>query len=630
MDDAVRSLVAGFPRERTWLLPALQAVQDTEGWLSPEVLIAVAEHLRVLPSEVSAIATDYTTLRFAKPGTHLVRVCTGASCRLTGAAEHLRALEDQLGIARESTTPDGRLTLEEAACLSVCSLAPVLEVDGTCHGRATAAEVARLPMWFRTRRPWQVDVDASDFPQVRAVGRTARERLADLRARAEARVRARPEFRFLVQAGSCGEALGAGEMIKALRLLVSMRGLAAEVLDGACHGMCAAGIVVEAQRAGWPRLTFAHLTKDAVPDFLSAVAGDESPLTRFEGVAWNGEGWRGLPPASRHPFFAGQRRLIMERCGHLHPVSLDDALLADGYSALASVLDRQAPEDVIEEVKASASDELSAAAAEWEVCRKGRAAPRYFVVNGEEGTPGLLTDRHLMEGDPHRVLEGLLIAAYAAGTTRSIIHINGTARLASQRMARALAKAQAAGLIGDRILGSAFSFHVEIRRGARGFVRGEERALLRSIEGQRALPGTKAPLPADSGLWGTPTVISNVEILAAVPPTIVERSGGRANQGRSATRLVGVSGPVNRPGIVEVQNGVTLRELLFETAAGLRDRRRLKGVLVAGPSGVVLGPELLDTSVESMDAFSAGTRGVIPIPDGDSVAEIAEALPPTP
>ena len=615
MDEGVRSLLERFPSERTWLLPALQAVQEIEGWLSPEALTAVADHVHVPPSEASAIATDFDDgLRLIKPGSHLIRICTGRSCRLTGATDHLRVLEDQLGIACGRTTSDGRITLEETDCLSACSLAPVLEVDGACHGCVTSAAIERFPMWFRTRRAWHVDVDVSDFPKVHAEGQTARERLADLRAQAAARMSGRPAFRFLVQGGTCGEALGAGELVRALRLMAAMRGLAAEVLDGGCHGMCSAGLVVEVQRAGWPPLTFTHLTKDDVPDLLAEVAGGESPLMRFAGVAWNDEGWRGLPPASRHPFFAGQRRLIMERCGHLLPVSLDDALLSGGYSALADVLDRHTPDDVIKELRASGSEELSAAATEWEACRRALAAPRYFVVNGEAGAPGLLTDCHLMEGDPQRVLEGLLIAAYAAGTNQGIIYMNGTARFAFDRMARALAKAQAARLIDDRILGSAFSFHVEIRRGPRGFVRGEEHALLASLEGRRALPRTKPPLPAESRLWGRPTVISNVETLAAIPPVFAWNSSGRAGQSWSATRIFAVSGPVNRPGIVEVESHVTLRELLFEVAAGLRDGRTLKGVLAAGPSGSMLPPESLDRSLE---ALATGTRGVIPIRDGD-------------
>jgi NADH:ubiquinone oxidoreductase subunit F (NADH-binding) len=223
-----------------------------------------------------------------------------------------------------------------------------------------------------------------------------------------------------------------------------------------------------------------------------------------------------------------------------------------------------------------------------------------------------------MEGDPQRVLEGLLIAAYAVGANRAIIHINGAARLPLQRMVRALAKARAAGLIGDQILGSVFSCEVEIRRGACGFVRGQERTLLASIEGQRTSTGTKPSVSPGARLWGKPVVLSNIATLAAIPPVITAGSGERAIQDRAATRLFGVSGPVNRPGMVEVQRGTMLRALLFEMAAGLRDPCTLKGVRMVGQSEVVLGPESLDGSLESLDTLAAEARGVIAIPDGDS------------
>jgi len=503
-----------------------------------------------------------------KPG-HLVRVCTGLCCRVTGATDHLRALEDRLAIGHGQTTADGRVTLEEASCLSLCSLAPVVEVDGLCHGRVTSAAIDRLPMWYRTAPPRLVDVDVSQFRRVEAAGATARERLAWLRSQAEARARERPEWRFLVQGGSCGEALGAGETLKALRILAAMRGLDAEVLDGACHGLCAAGIVVEVQRAGWPVLTFTHLMTDTVPDFLSAVAGGEPRLTRFKGVAWNVEGWRGLPPASRHPFFARQHRVITERCGHLHPVSLDDALLADGYASLAHILDRGAGEVVVAEA----------------------AAPTRFVVREEEGIPGLFTDRHLMEGDPHRVLEGLVIAAHAVRATLGIIQIDSAARLTCDRMARALAKAQAAGLIGDRILGSAFSLSVEIHQ-KEG----------RSRDGERV--SSVAPLAA------LPATRTTVHKLAS--------DGGTPAPGRPAahtTLLCGVSGAVDRPGIVEVDGAVTLREVLSDIGGGLPEGGHSGCALVVGPSGVSPRPESLDAPLESLAAFSAGTGGVIAIAD---------------
>jgi NADH:ubiquinone oxidoreductase subunit F (NADH-binding) len=339
-----------------------------------------------------------------------------------------------------------------------------------------------------------------------------------------------------------------------------MRGLDAEVLDGACHGLCTAGIVVEVQHADWPPLTFTHLTKDRIPEFLSAVVEDVPLLTRFAGVAWNAAGWRGVPPASRHPFFARQHRVVMARCGHLNPVSLDAALLADGYAALAQVLDRATAGDVVEPVTASAR----------------------LAVSEEEGIPGLFTDRHLLEGDPHRVLEGLAIAAHAARASIGIIEIDAAARLARDRIARALAKAQSAGLLGERILGSTFSLHVEIR---------QQRRRLREEE-----------------------CVSSVAALAALPALISPADGGAASP-RNSTTICGVSGPLDRAGIVEVDGAVTLRELLCDVVGGLRDGGHLRSALVVGPSGVALRPESLDAPLKSLGAFSTGTGGVIAVPD---------------
>lgn len=621
-----RHLLEKFPRERTWLLPALQALQEAEGWLSPDSLAAVAERLHLAESEVYDVVTSYGAFRLTKPGDHLVRVCTGVSCRLTGSQEYLCALEADLGIKRGKTTPDGRVTLEETDCLFLCSLAPLVEVDGACHGFVTPKQAPRLPMWFRKRQPLP-SFDPSAFPARMAVGRTAQERLADLRSNAETRDRNRAEWRFLVQGGSCGQALNAWELVKGLRLLTAMRGLPAEVLDGACHGMCYAGIIVEVQHPRWPSLSFTHMTKDAIPDFLSRLVKEAAPLDGLQGVAWNEEGWRALPPASRHAFFSGQRRLLMERCGHINPVSLDAALLTGGYAVLAEVLDCRTPDEMIAEVKAAGregwSDEYFAAATKWEVCRKASGYPKYLVMNGEEAEPGLFKDRHLMEGDPHRVLEGLLLAAYAAGTRRGILSISGEAHSSFDRMARAVAKAQAAGLIGDHILGSEFSFQVEIRRGAGRSFLGEETTLLASIEGRPPLPKAPSPVAMESGLWGRPTVINNVEALAALP-SILGGSGERlARRGRRAskgTKLFGLSGPLNRPGIVEVEMGVTLRQLVFELGGGLRNGDAFKAAMVRGPSAMVVGPELLDTPLDSRGALPPGTGGIVAVPAGESVA----------
>jgi len=259
------------------------------------------------------------------------------------------------------------------------------------------------------------------------------------------------------------------------------------------------------------------------------------------------------------------------------------------------------------------------AAVKWEGCRAARGEPKYVVVNGEEGEPGIFKDRHLMEADPHRLLEGVLLAAYAAGASRGILYIHGEADLSAERCAAAVAQARAAGLLGPRVLGRDFAFDVEIRRGAGGFILGEETALLESIEGRRAMPRTKPPFPVEAGLHGRPTVINNVETLAAVPLIV----GGQP--AAAATKLFGLSGHVARPGVVEVAPPVTLRRLLVDLGGGVSTGRPLGAVVIGGPSGVVVPPAMLDTPLER-PTLSPGTGGIVALDDSVSVLEVVRTL----
>src|SRR5207247_4430166 len=262
----------------------------------------------------------------------------------------------------------------------------------------------------------------------------------------------------------------------------------------------------------------------------------------------------------------------LARAGAVDPDSLDDALVHGAYSTLARALDGS-PDDVIAQVKASGLQGRGGAffptALKWEACRKAVGEPKYLVMNGEEGEPGIFKDRHLMEGDPHQVLEGVLLAAYAAGATRAILYVHGEAELSAERLGRAVAQARAAGIVGDRMLGRDVACGVELRRGAGGFVLGEETALLESLEGRRAMPRTRPPVPVESGLWGKPTVINNVETLFAVVP-IVARGGAAfaALVGGRGTKLFGLSGTLRRPCAVEMEVGCTLRTLIEDVGGG--------------------------------------------------------------
>jgi NADH-quinone oxidoreductase subunit F len=608
---ALPEALARFPRERTWLLPALQAVQHAERWLSPESLERVAAHLRVPKSEVWGVASHYPELRLTAPGRRIVRVCLGVACLARGGRDVLAACERRLGVRAGQTTPDGAVTLEELDCAFACGSAPVVEIDHAYRGRVSVPDVDAL-------------LAAGDAPATSpATGRggppatpptagSPGARFAALKREAERR---RTGARLAVGLGSCGLAVGAAETFEALRAETERRGLPFRVVAAGCNGMCWAQPVVEVLRDGRPRLTVGAVTPAAVPRVLNALAG-------------------GVPEseiAVGAEFMAPQHRVLIERCGMADPYDIADALRHGAYVAFARALDDGRPEAVIEEVRAAGLAGRGGAyfqtAVKWAACRAAAGTPKFLVVNGEEGEPGIFKDRHLMEGDPHRLLEAVLLAAFAAGAARAILYIHGEAELSAQRLAVALEQARAWGLAGERVLGSDFSLEVEIRRGAGGFVLGEETALLESIEGRRAMPRTRPPFPVESGLFGRPTVINNVETLCAVP-SIVERGGAwfAGLGGGWGTKLFGLSGHVRRPGIVEMEVGCTLRTLIEEVGGGSVSGGRIQAAVVGGPSGSVVHPRQFDEPLIPRGAVNPGTGGVVALDETFPVREAVRAL----
>lgn len=619
----VDALIAQFPRERTWLLPALQATQEAEGWLSPESLVAVALHLRVPKSEVYGIATQYPEFRLVKPGSRLIRVCTGVSCRIQGGRTLLYALQDRLGLRTGETSPDHNITLEEVDCLFRCSMAPVVEMDHRCYGRL---DTDRLDTIFDppSHRVSFVSVPSllkpsGDTP-VAAIEKLSKQSITHLPA----------ELRLVVGVGSCSESVGADILTDRLAEEVKRQGLSATVVEGGCNGMCYAAPIVELHRPGWPRMMLKAVNLDHLSPLVSALKEDRVP-TELETTAWQESAWRGIPGLDQEPFLGGQHRAVLERCGVVDVNDLADALRQGSYATFARALERGDPVAVINEVKASGlagrGGAYFGAARKWEACRNATGSPKYLVVNGEEGEPGIFKDRHLMEGDPHRLLEGILLAAFACGASRGILFINGEAELSARRMEHALRSAATVGLLGERILGSDFSFQLELRRGAGGFILGEETALMEAIEGRRAMPRPKPPFPVEAGLWGRPTVINNVETLATVP-VIMSRGAAwfAALGGGWGTKLFGLSGHLARPGIVEVSMGITLRRLIEKIGGGTGNGRALKAALVGGPSGVIIHPSQFDEPLIPGGSLSPGSGGVVALDESVLISDVTRTL----
>jgi NADH:ubiquinone oxidoreductase subunit F (NADH-binding)/NADH:ubiquinone oxidoreductase subunit E len=603
--------LAQFPRERTWLLPALQVVQRAERWLSPAALDAVAAHLRVPRSEVWGVASHYPELRLSEPGRRVVRVCTGLACLARGGRDILVACERRLGVRAGQTTADGGVTLEELDCAFACASAPVVAVDHDFRGRVGAGEIESLvagPTPHSPAPPVLLGVPPAALPSAGSPGA----RFATLRREAERR---RTGARLAVGLGTCGLAVGAGETFAAMCDEVERKRLPFNVVAAGCNGMCWAQPVVEVLRDGRPRLTAGPVTVDAVPRFLNALAGAAPDPTI----------------AIASDYLDLQHRVLIERCGMADPYDVADGLRHGAYAAFARALDDGRPERVIEEVRAAGLTGRGGAyfqtAVKWAACRTATGSPKYLIVNGEEGEPGIFKDRHLMEGDPHRLLEAVLLAAFAAGTPEAIIYINGEAELSAERVAVALAEARAWGLVGPNILGSEMSLEVSIRRGAGGFVLGEETALLESIEGERAMPRTRPPFPVESGLFGRPTVINNVETLFAVP-SIVERGGAwfASLGGGHGTKIFGLSGHIRRPGIVEMEIGCTLRTLLDGLGGGSATGRDVRAAASSAGRPPCGAPATVRRAARPAGVVNPGTGGVVALDDSLTVREAVRTL----
>ncbi len=438
-------------------------------------------------------------------------------------------------------------------------------------------------------------------------------------ASAQARLSARHDkkTRVTVQVGHCSQSVGAGDVADALAsALPDSCVLTVAGCDGACFEAPVV-TVADPPQAGHRRRYTRVVATDA-PAIASATGGAA-----------------GVAPGTM-AFFGGQTRVTLDGCGVLDATDVDEYIGHGGYAGLATALGMP-PQGVVDQVKESGlrgrGGAYFPAALKWEGARGVHVTPRYLVVNSEEGEPGVFKDRHLMEGVPHRIIEGAIIAAYAAGVSEATIYINAEAHLSAERIAEALFQATDRGLVGDHILGSGFGLSVEIRRGAGGYVCGEETTLLNTMEGYRREPRLRPPFPTESGLCSKPTVINNAETLASVPfilsqgPAAFAATGTEVDRG---TKLISLSGSVRRPGVAEVAMGATLRRIVFDVAGGPPDGSTVTAVGVGGPSSGVLPASELDTPIKSgllhESGIMLGAGGVIALDDRMSAFEAVRNL----
>jgi NADH-quinone oxidoreductase subunit F len=376
-----------------------------------------------------------------------------------------------------------------------------------------------------------------------------------------------------------------------------------------CHGFCQQGPIAVVEPEG---IFYTHVRVDDVPEIAASHLRDGQPVARlFYKEPVSGQA---IPHYKDIPFYKKQQRIVLRNCGRINPERIGDYIATGGYQSLRKVLIGMTPEQVIDQVKRSGLRGRGGAGfstgQKWEFCRKAPGDQKYMICNADEGDPGAFMDRSIMEADPHTVIEGMIIAAYAIGASEGYIYIRAEYPLAVQRVRLAIKQAGEEGFLGDNILNSGFSFRIHVKEGAGAFVCGEETALMASIEGRRGMPRPRPPFPAQSGLWGKPTNINNVKSLATVPVIMANGADWYAQIGTGdskGTAVFALTGKIANSGLVEVPMGIPLQEIIYGIGGGIPGGKRFKAVQTGGPSGGCLPASLLNSPVDYESLTQAGS-----------------------
>ncbi len=431
-------------------------------------------------------------------------------------------------------------------------------------------------------------------------------------------------------------ALGAEEVYDEFRKQIKKQKLQdrVEVIETGCQGLCARAPVVTINPPGdfsHRRIFYGRVTADIVPDIISSTVLKGEVINKL----CYAEAGKKIPYLKDIPFYSKQKKIVLRNCGIIDPKNVEHYIARKGYEAFAMALLDVDPNYIINEIKRSGLRGRGGAGfptgLKWEFCRKAKGDTKYVICNADEGDPGAFMDRAVLEGDPHAVVEGMLIAAHTIGSEKGFIYVRAEYPIAVSHLKKAIAQARELNLLGNNIFGTGFNFDLEIKMGAGAFVCGEETALIASVEGKRGMPRPRPPFPANSGLWNKPTNINNVETLANIPVILSEGSEWYKQLGTKngrGTKIFALAGKVKNTGLVEVPMGTTLREIIFDIGGGIPGRREFKAAQMGGPSGGCVPAEHLDLPIdyETVKEVGAimGSGGLIVMDSDTSMVDISK------
>ena len=429
-------------------------------------------------------------------------------------------------------------------------------------------------------------------------------------------------MKIIVGQGSCGIAAGAKKVINAIEKEIDQRALEIELELTGCIGMCYLEPIVELIDEEGVKTTYVKVTPDMVENIISHGIIDKGSI----------QNW--IMDKEDEEILGKQKRVALRNCGIINPESIEQYIENGGYEAIKKCIREMSPKEVIEEIKISGLRGRGGAGFptwfKWNAALQSQGSEKYMVCNADEGDPGAFMDRSVLEGDPHTIIEGMIIGGYAMGATEGIFYVRAEYPLAISRLELAIQQAKDKGFLGKNVFGENFSFDMRIKAGAGAFVCGEETALIASLEGERGMPRLKPPFPAQKGYWQKPTNINNVETLANVAWIIANGGKAFADMGTEkskGTKVFALTGKIKKGGLVEVPMGIPLREIIYDIGGGIKDDREFKAVQMGGPSGGCIPKELLDTTVdyESINQTGAimGSGGMVVMDETTCMVDMA-------
>jgi len=627
MEKLVDGAVSEFGRSPSSVLPILQKIQEHYRYLPEVALRRVCEKSEITPAGVAGVSTFYSQFRHKPVGRHIISVCHGTACHVKGAELIQDAIARQLKLkGEEDTDAEGVFTIQKVACLGCCTLAPVIQIDGVTYGHLTTDTVPKALRDFLELEKRGIVSSRFDLSEKNVHG------LAEIR----------------IGIGSCCIAGGSLDVRDALQNAVRESGADALIKPVGCVGMCHQTPLVEVVAAGGERTLYAKVKSQDAGHIVQRHFKPKGLVRRIKvGLSsavehlLTDESWE---PVTRYAidvrdapvcaFLGRQKHIASEWSGNLSPIDMDEYIAHDGFKALHDVFSAADPLKLIAAISESGLRGRGGAGfptgRKWSIVRTAKGTSRYVVCNGDEGDPGAFMDRMLLESYPFRVLEGMIIAAYAIGAHEGYLYIRAEYPLALRRIRQAIKIMEERGYLGDDILKSGFGLRLKIVEGAGAFVSGEETGLIAAVEGRRSMPRFRPPYPAEVGLWGKPTSINNVETFALVPWIVRHGAAEFAKLGTKTskgTKVFALAGKIARGGLIEVPMGITMREIVEEIGGGTTTGKPFKAVQVGGPSGGCIPASLGDTPVdyEALTAAGAimGSGGLVVLDESDCMVDIA-------